>query len=410
VAAYARAVPARLCLLTALINQEAKPDSIITVAQAALDVSPANQVALGALADALDTEARATDAAPIWQRLVATDTMNADLLDRVVSALSREGSAAIAQPLIDRGTALHAENLRLLKLRWLVHLATSDWKGAVSTGEELMARDAATQADPEFFARLAAAYKADSQPMHALAIAATGVSKFPNDAPLYITYLQLLKTENDAALTRGLSSFPENPELHAFAAQILKTSGNAAGALTETKRALAANPRLSHGYLQLAQLEVDVGEIDSAFAHLEQAQNFGETPRNVAQFALARGNAFYKNASASQKREDYQLAIKFLALATRVAPTPESHFLLGASNLSVSQSAAMEGKSAKSCELTKLADSSLTEAEMNLISGGSVAPDAARQYLDYVAKLKPFVSEQAKTLCGASEANQQRRK
>jgi hypothetical protein len=149
-------------------------------------------------------------------------------------------------------------------------------------------------------------------------------------------------------------------------------------------------------------LEIDLGEVDSAYVALEQAPNFGESPKMVAQFALARGNALYKTANTTQKREDYQLAIKFLALATRVGPTPESQFLLGASALSVSQSAAMEGRVTKSCELSKLAGTSLTDAEMNLISGGSVAPDAAKQYLDYVAKLRPYVAEQVKNLCGGA--------
>jgi hypothetical protein len=33
------------------------------------------------------------------------------------------------------------------------------------------------------------------------------------------------------------------------------------------------------------------------------------------------------------------------------------------------------------------------------VSGGSVAPDAAKTYLDYVAKLRPYIADQMKTLC-----------
>src|SRR5207237_4401222 len=134
---------------------------------------------------------------------------------------------------------------------------------------------------------------------------------------------------------RGLASFPENPELHVLAAQQLKTSGNAAGALEETKRALTANPRLSHGFLQLAQLQIDVGQVDSAFASTQEASKYGEDSTTVAQFALARGNALYKAANGTQKREDYQRAMKFLALAEHIAPSAQAKFLLGASALSV---------------------------------------------------------------------------
>jgi len=402
VAAFSRAVPARLCLLAALQRSDAKPDSIASVARAVLQVAPENPIALEDLAEAYDAQGKNADAATNWVRLLATDTLNEDLTERVVNALSREGNAKLAQPLIDRGTELHQENLMLLKLRWLVHLATNDWKGAITSGENLLSKDPATQADPEFYSRLANAYRADSQSTRALSVAAAGVSKFPQNAPLYIIYLQLLRAENTSALPRGLAAFPDNPELHVLAAQNLKTSGNAGGALEETKRALAANPKLPHGFLQLAQLDFDVGQADSAFAAMQLATKYGEDSATVAQFALARGNSLYKAATGTQKREDYQVAIKFLELAERIAPSPQAKFLLGASELSVSQSAATEAPTAKSCELTKLADSSLTEAEINLVSGGSVAPDAAKTYLDYVAKLRPYIADQLKTLCGAS--------
>lgn len=399
VAAYPRAVPARICLLNALTKLDAKPDSLIAVASAVLAIAPGNPAALVDLAQAYDAEAQPSSAAPMWVRFLATDSTNEETIDRVVNALSREGNARFAQPIIDRGTDDHPENLALLKLRWLVHLATNDWKGAVDAGEKLLARDAAAQVDPEFFARLASAYRSDSEPARALSVAATGVAKFPHDAPLYLLYVQLLRAENDVALPRGLAAFPDYSELHVLAAQSMKGAGNSAGALAETKRALAVNPKLPHGYLQRAQLELDVGQVDSAYVSIEQAPKYGENPLTAAQFALARGNALYKAATASQKREDYQLAMRFLTLATTIKPSAEAKFLLGASALSVSQSAATEAPATKSCDLSKLAESSLTEAEINLVSGGSAAPDAAKQALDFVAKLRPFVADQLKTFC-----------
>ena len=402
IAAYAQAVPTRVCLLNALSRLDVPPDSIVNVAQAVLAISGTNAIALERLAQALDAKGDGSAAAPVWTRLLATDSTNEDLIERVVNALSREGNAVLAVPLIDRGTDAHPDNLPLLKLRWLVHLAANDWKGAVECGERLLARDPASQGDPDFYARLAAAYRADTQPVRALAVAALGVSKFPAYAPLQIAYLQLLKAEDDAALPRVLAAFPENAEVHALAAQSMKGSGNAAGALEETKRALAANPRLPHGYLQLAQLEIDLGHTDSAYASIEAASKFGEDKKTVAQFALARGNALYKAATTTQKRDDFQRAMKFLALAAGIAPSAEAKFLLGASALSVSQSAANEAPQSKSCDLSKLADASLTEAEINLVSGGVAAPDVAKTYLEYVAKLRPYVADQLKAYCLAA--------
>ena len=399
IAAYAQAIPTRACLLNALSRLETSPDSIISVAQATLALSATNPIALERMAQAFDAKGEGKAAAPFWTRLLATDSTNEDLIERVVNALSREGNAATAVPLIDHGSDAHPDNLPLLKLRWLVHLAANDWKAAAEHGERLVARDPATQSDPDFYVRLAAAYRADSQPVRALATAGLGVSKFPASAPLQIAYLQLLKAEADAAMPRVLAAFPDNAEVHALAAQSLKGSGNSAGAMEETKRALAANPRLPHGYLQLAQLEIEVGQADSAYAAIEMASKYGEDTKTVAQFALARGNALYKAATTSQKRDDFQRAMKFLALAAQLAPTAEAKFLVGASALSISQSAANEAPQSRSCDLSKLADSSLTEAEINLVGGGSAAPDVAKTYLDYVAKLRPYVADQIKSYC-----------
>jgi tetratricopeptide (TPR) repeat protein len=396
---YSKAVPTRMCLLNSLAKLDVKADSIIAVAQAVLQVEPTNSVALEDLAQALDFEQKPADAAPVWIRLLATDTTSEAMVEKVVNALAREGNVKIAAPLIDRGTDQHPDNLPLLKLRWLVHLAQQDWKGAVAAGEQLLSKDLAAQSDGEFYSRLSLAFREDSQPARALSTAALGVSKFPKDAPLYVTYLQLLRSESDVALPRGLAAFPNSAELHVLAAQTLKSSGNATAAMEETKRALAANPKLPHGFLQLAQLEIDAGQADSALTAIDQAAKNGESSATVAQFALARGNTLYKAAQTSQKRDDFQRAIKFLAVSEHIAPSPEAKFLLGASSLSVSQSAATDAAPAKSCELSKLADSSLTDAEINLASGGSVAPDAAKQFLDYVAKLRPYVADQVKSFC-----------
>jgi tetratricopeptide (TPR) repeat protein len=402
VSAYGKAVPARLCMLEAMLQLEQPPlDSVASVARAVLSVAPTNAIALGHLAECLDALGKGADAAPVWVRLQKTDTSSEKLIDRVVNALAREGNATLAIPIIDRGAEQHPDNVQLLKLRWLVHLAVEDWKGATVAGERWLERDAAARIDPDVYARLAAAYRSDSQPARALGVAATAVSRFPKSAPLFVLYLQLLRTESEAALPRGLAEFPDNAELHVVAAQMARGAGNLATALTETKRAVAANPNLPHGFLQLAQLELDAGQPDSALAAMNDAMRHGEDSGRVAQFALARGNTLYKSATSSQKRDDFQRAMSFLSLAVRIAPSPEAKFLLGASALSVSQSAASEAPASKSCDLSKLADSSLTEAEVNLISGGSAAPDAAKQYLDYVAKLRPYVSDQLKSFCNA---------
>ena len=399
VAAYSRAVPARLCLLTALQQSGADPDTIISVGNAVLELAPTNPAALGDVAAALDLRNDHENAGKLWLRLLATDSTSEDLLQRVVDALAGNGNAKLAQPLIDTGTARHPDNLYLLKQRWLVHLATGDWKGAIDAGETLALRDPGTRGDPDFYARLSSAYRMDSQPARALGTAATGAGKFPDNVPLYISYLQLLRAENEVALHRGLLTFPENPDLHALAALTLKNAGDTAGAVDEITRALAANPKLPHGYLQLAQLDLALGRSDSAYAALSNAIANGETPSTVAQFALARGHDIYMTATVSTRREDFERAMKFIALAAELAPSSEASFLLGASGLNVSIAASREAPATKSCPLSKLASSLLPEAENNLRSSGPVASDAVKQYLDYAAKLKPYVADQVKAYC-----------
>ena len=74
------------------------------------------------------------------------DGPHAEVRDEAREWLSREGNAKLAAPVIDRGTEEHPENLPLLKLRWLVHLAMNDWPGAVKAGERMLEKDASKRA------------------------------------------------------------------------------------------------------------------------------------------------------------------------------------------------------------------------------------------------------------------------
>ncbi|HVB30383.1 MAG TPA: hypothetical protein VNE60_02530 [Gemmatimonadaceae bacterium] len=400
VAAYPRSTLARACLLRVLVRMPGNlTDSVIAVARAMLAASPADPIALEQLGLALDTRGAFADASQAWLRLLATDSLNASLLQQVVEALSREGNARLAEPIIVRGTDANPEDLPLLKLRWLVHLATGNWPAAIAAGERLEAQDAAARADPDFYLRLASAYRADSQPERALSTAAAGVASFRSDASLYSLYVQLLQSENATALPRGLSRFPDNADLHALAAQSLNAAGDVAGAAREMRVALAANPALPHGFLQLAVYDMALNAPDSALAALNGALAHGEGAATVAQFALARGNALYAAANGTKLRADFERAHRFLALAERLDPSAQAEFLLGASALSVGQYAANEAPAARRCDLSRLADSSLTEAAARLTSGRSAAPEAADQFLQYLGTLRPFVANQIKAFC-----------
>ena len=108
--------------------------------------------------------------------------------------------------------------------------------------------------------------------------------------------------------------------------------------------------------------------------------------------------------AATQVRGDYEGALRFFSLADTARPTPQSKFLLGTAALNVSKAALTEApKLAErplSCELAKLGGSTLTAARTGLEAGSAVAPDVAKQYLDYVGQLAPFADRQVAMYCG----------
>jgi tetratricopeptide (TPR) repeat protein len=396
--AYARAIPARLCLMSALAEL-GRPDEMIRVGREALALAPANPIGLELIANAYETVKDRPNAADAWTRLFATDTASEAIAEKVLTALSRLGHTREAEPLVVRAVAQHPENLALLRLEWLIYLANSNWKGAIAAGESLLVKDEAARNDPETHRRLASAYRNDAQPIRALATAALAVRQFPKDVELYVLYTQLVRAESDSVLPRGIALFPDAAELRVVQAQQLKGAGKLEQSMEATKRALALNPGLPKGFLQLAQMQFDLGQPDSAIASLQQALANGEQPELVSQYALARGNSLYRSAVVTQTRDDFLRAQRLLQLADSLAPSNEAKFLIGAAALSVSQSAATDAPKEKSCTLSKLAEEALNSAQYNLASGGAVSPEAATQYLDYVSKLRPYVESQVKAFC-----------
>ncbi|MGH7719958.1 MAG: hypothetical protein ACREON_14095, partial [Gemmatimonadaceae bacterium] len=151
--------------------------------------------------------------------------------------------------------------------------------------------------------------------------------------------------------------------------------------------------------------QVDLNRPDSAIASLEKAIANGEDSAVVAQYALGRGNTLYRQANGSKDRGAYQLAVRFVELANRLRPTPQSNLLLGLSAFSVGQSAATDAPATKSCELARLAESSLGTAGTSLTEGESVAPDAVKQYMAYLGQLQPVVQSQLQAFCNGGGGN-----
>src|SRR5207237_49928 len=119
-------------------------------------------------------------------------------------------------------------------------------------------------------------------------------------------------------IPRGLALFPQSAELAALHAKELRSRGKLAESLDATKRAVELDSTMAQGRLTVAQLEIELGRPDSALVSLRRALAGGEDSSLVAQFALAKGNAFYRAANGTKSSADFGLALRFLSFADSV--------------------------------------------------------------------------------------------
>jgi hypothetical protein len=168
------------------------------------------------------------------------------------------------------------------------------------------------------------------------------------------------------------------------------------------------DPKTEHGYLRIAQAQIDLNQPDSAIATLKQAVAAGEDKATVGQFLLVLGNKAYKDVStlpAKTKadsiamREAYQRAEVILAASDSTSPSPAAKFVLGVSAFKAGDLAVRENQSAKQCDLGKLAESSFLTAQINIAAGGSIDAKTAQQLLSALEQYRPAVQGQVKKFC-----------
>jgi tetratricopeptide (TPR) repeat protein len=406
VAAYPHGVLAHICLTWALRATDAPATEVLAAAQEVLARDSLNPHGLEGAAVALDTLHRRDESATLWLRLAATDTANLDLTQRVVLTMVLGGSSRRAEPLIVRAADAHPDSVSLRRLEWRVAYENRHWPVAIKAGEALLETDSTTARDSVLVLRLASAYRATGQTYKALSLAARGVALFPGDAKLYTLYTQFVKSESDSVIQRGVALFPRSAELLAMNAKDLRARGQLAEALAASRQALAVDSTLDRGELMIAQGEIELGRPDSALAALRRAVTRGEDTALVAQFALGRGNALLKAANGTKSRTDFALAMRFLALSDTLRRTPQSAFLLGVAAYSITQSALSDApkmtEKTQSCELSHLGAETLPVARAGLEAGQEVSPEAAKQFLDYLGQLEPYVQRQIDAFCPKS--------
>jgi len=403
--AYPRAAIARACLLRAYEELGQKPDSVLRVAQALIAVDSASIKGWEAAAAAYDQRGVRDSAGHAWSEAAKLQRRDASAIGRIVMALMSDGNDSLAKPFIIDAVKDHPDDKHLAGLHWRVLLATGDWANAVQAGEALRRMDDSYETQPDYFLRMATAYRNLNQRFRAVAEAAEGVALHPSDPDLYLFYTQLVMAESDTALARGLERFPNDGKLLALDAQLRRKRGDLQGALASTRRAIARDSTLTRGNLQLAQAFLDVGQPDSALAVLPRGLRSAADSALAAQFALARGNALYQSANASHQRADFELALRYVQLSDQLSPSANAGFLIGSAAFGVAQQASTEAAAARSCPLATTADSNLVLAETQLARYGRVAPDVAKQFLDYAGQMHPYVTQQVQVFCNGTGRN-----
>jgi tetratricopeptide (TPR) repeat protein len=227
-----------------------------------------------------------------------------------------------------------------LQTAFRVYLHTPQWQSATVIGPRLIAADTAA-ADSTYFIRMAAAYHALHDPQQAAVVLHQGTVKFPTNADLWQLY-----------------------------SQDLRETGQILQANTALKRAIALNPTMSVGLLQLAGVYFTDHQPDSAYAMLQQAAASPDADKAmIAQTAFAQGGQFYQNATGPTSRADYQQALRFLQLSNQLTPSTDAQFLVSAAAFAIMQSAVQEANTSKSCPLAHLAQYSASEVPAGLEAG-----------------------------------------
>lgn len=370
VEAYPNATLARLCKASVLYTQKAGADTVLAVANQVLAIDSLSRPALALAAEAYKTRGDCGRAMELWAEHLATDPTNLRLQQNFATEAAACGQAQRAIPVIKRAIDATGGDPQLIRLYFLVLLSARDWKQAAMAGEELVKTDTAA-ADTLFFRRMAAAYAGDSQPQKAAEWAARGVQKFPNNASLI-----------------------------ALQAQMLKDAGQLQPSIEAWRRAIAADPKVPRGWVNVAQLYMDLKQPDSAQVAFRQAVAAGSDSASfLAGYALTQGNALRKVADSTKTREDYRKAFGWVALADSLAPSPNSKLLVGLISYQIGVSAAQDAQKAKSCDLAKMAQENFLTAQINIPAGGATNPQVAGQVMQALGQYAPYADQLAKSLC-----------
>ncbi len=386
IAAYPKSTLARVCLANIYVAQRDQDttkaarvktynDSALGVARQILTLDANSLPALRIQYAGLQAAGQRDSATNVLLRLVAADPTNTRLREQVINEYAANGQAASALPLVKQLVTDNPGDPSYLQLQTRVQLAAKDYKGAVTSFQEL-AKEDTTSATADLYSRVAIGARIDSQPQVASQLLAEAVKRYPNNGGLLSDY-----------------------------ADALAASGQTQQALDLLNRTAQANPKTPGLYTAMANLYTQLKRPDDAFKALQQAAANGDSASTIGDAAVNLGASAYQAASASKSVADYQRAISILEFANKTNRTDRGQFFLGVASLGLGGQLLQDAQKNRSCEAVAGARTAFTAAQLNLPAGGRVNPQGAQQALAALAQYSPYPDQLGAALkCSASSA------
>lgn len=400
---YPAATLARYCKLNVMKLQGSSNAELIAAADEILALDANSRNALAMAADAHKAEGHVDRANELLVRLLATEPNNARLAQEVVDALAASRRYDVAKEIVLRAVADNPGDIDLIRLQYLILSAAGDYQPAIATGEQLAQLDTA-MADVPFFTRLTALYAA-------VASATDSSDTTARRAAMGRTV--------DAA-RRATVKFPGNADLWQAYAQVLRTAGRVRESAEAAKAALAINPNIPNGWIQVTQAYLEMAETDSALSALRSATAIGDNADFIAALASGIGNQKRLAGTADTNVVTLQEGVRILqwsdsvamlrdsvgpagARRARVQATPETRsrvrFILGATAISLATAAANRNVTAKTCELARVADDALITAQIALPAGAMFNRNSTVALLESIPTYKEYIATQITAFC-----------
>jgi tetratricopeptide (TPR) repeat protein len=368
VTAYPQATLARLCMLSALREQKASADAVITASNEVLAIDPTSRIALGILYEAQKAKGENEAAVATLTRMQKADPTNTQLAQQIAAELARldpSKALPVLQPLVDQNPG----DVELMKLLWAIQLRAEQYKPAIQTGEALARLDTSV-VDSTYYTRMIAAFLADNQPQRAAEFAGRAVQRYPQSA-----------------------------SAHAVFAQTLRRAGQLQQAAEHYAQAVRIDPKVEPGYVALIVTQCELNQSDAAFASGDAAIKAGLDKATVGNALMGCAGPAMRTAQEQKTRAAWQKAYDISNRIDQVAPSANSKFFVGVSAFQVGLDALQNLNRSRSCAEAELIENMWAAAQIAMPQGASVDRNAAGQIMGVIQQYSSNVAQAKKSVC-----------